>query len=102
MVVLRRRGRSVRTIQQRLMEECITVSNVAVYSLLKKYEITNAIVDRPRTDFHRKVDEEKVRFVDEALAANDESTARQLLFFRKSDRISKHQFPPSSAPEFIY
>ena len=41
-------------------EECISISSVAIYSLLKKYEVSNTIVDRPRLNLHKKLDEEKL------------------------------------------
>ena len=78
-IVLRRHGYSVPAIKQRLLEEDICVSTVAIYSLLKKNEHLNTIVYRPRRHVAKKLDEEKLRFIDEALAANDELTARWLL-----------------------
>ena len=78
-IALRQRGYSVRAIKERLVEECISVSTVSIYSLLKKYETSKSIVDRPRHHFPKKLDEEKLRFMDEALADDDELTARQLL-----------------------
>ena len=77
--MLKREGYSVRSIKKRLREECISISSVAIYSLLKKYELSNTIVDRPRLHFPKKLDEEKLRFIDEALVGNDELTARQIL-----------------------
>ena len=61
MIALRSHGYSVSTIKQRLLEE------------------HNTIADRPRRHFEKKLDEEKLRFLDESLAANDELTARWLL-----------------------
>ena len=79
MIVLRRLGYSVAAIKQRLLEEEISVSTVAIYSLLRKTELENTIVDRPRRHFVKKLDEEKLRFIDELMATNDELTARWLL-----------------------
>ena len=78
-VALRRHGYSVRAIKQRLLEEHISVSIVAIYSLLRKNQLLNKIVDRPRRFVAKKLDEEKLRFIDDALASNDELTASRLL-----------------------
>ena len=89
-LVLRRRGYSVARIRQRLLEEHISVSSVAIYALIKKYEQLKTIVDRPRRASERKLDKEKLRVMDESLANNDELTARSLL------RILQERWPEFS------
>ena len=66
-------------IQKRLNEECISVSSVAIYSLLNKYKVSNTIVDRPRLHLLKELDEGKLRFIDESLVSNDELTTRHRL-----------------------
>ena len=78
-IALRSHGYSVSAIKQRLLEEHICVSSVTIYALLRKNKQHNTIADRPRQHFEKKLDEEKLRFLDESLAANDELTARWLL-----------------------
>ena len=78
-VALRRHGYSVPAIKQRLLEEHISVSITAIYCLLRKNEIHNTIVDRPWRCITKKLDKEKLRFIDDALACNDELTASRLL-----------------------
>ena len=55
------------------------MSTAAIYSLLRKNSLNNSIVDRPKRHVEKKLDEEKLRFIDEALADSDELTARRLL-----------------------
>ena len=76
---IRHGGYSVAAIRQRLLEENISVSTVAIYALIKKYERHRIIVDRPRRPVDRKLDKDKLRVMDECLANDDELTARSLL-----------------------
>ena len=78
-VALRRHGYSVPAIKQRLLEEHISVSIAAIYALLRKNELHNSIIDRPKRCVAKKVDKEKLRFIDDALASDDELTASRLL-----------------------
>ena len=66
-LVLKRQGYSVTAIRQRLLEEHIPVSKTAMYSLLKKYERLKTIMDRPRSHFDKKLDNEKLRLMHETL-----------------------------------
>ena len=78
-VVLREKGYSVAKIRTRLKEEGILVSLVSIYKLLKKHEHTGSVADRKRTPSTPKIlQPEHLHFLDEALAENDELTARQL------------------------
>ena len=80
-VVLRKKGYSVKEIRVRLMEEGIPVSLVSIYKLLKKYmyECTGSVVDRKRKLSTPKIlRSEHLHFLNEAIAENDELTVRKL------------------------
>ena len=78
-IILRSRGYSVAEIRARLMEEDTPVSLVSLYKLLKKYECTRSVVDRKRKLSTPKIlQSEHLRFIDEAMAEDDELTARRL------------------------
>ena len=78
-VVLRQNGHSVAEIRARLIEEGNLVSLVSIYKLLKKYECTGGVVDRKRKPSVRKIlQSEHLHFIDEAMADDDELTARKL------------------------
>ena len=66
-------------IKARLLEEDISVSLMSIYRLLKKNERTGSIVDlkrKPSTP--RILRAEHLKFIDDALAEDDELTARRL------------------------
>ena len=77
--MLRESGSTITKIQKRLEEEQIFVSLVSLYKLLKRYRETGNVGDTPRRRITKKLGEEQLVAIDEALAANDELTARQLL-----------------------
>ena len=78
-VVLRQKGHSVAEIRERLIEEGNPVSSVSIYKLLKKYECTGSVVDLNRKPSIPKIlQSEHLHFLDEALAEDDELTARKL------------------------
>ena len=76
---LRERGLSVAEVQKRLAEEEIFVSRVALYKLWKKYRDTDRIAGTRKPKRVKKLGEEQLVAIDEALADNDELMARQLL-----------------------
>ena len=89
-VVLRQKGYSVREIRARLMEEGIPVSLVSIYKLLKKYEYTGSVVDRKSKPSTPKIlQSEHLHILDEALAENDELTARKVSIC-SIKRVRKH------------
>ena len=65
-VALTRHSYSVPAIKQRLLEEHISVSIAAIYSLSRKNKIHNTIVVRSRRSIAKKLDKEKLRFIDDA------------------------------------
>ena len=72
-------GFSVSNIQKRLVEEQIYVSKVATYQLIKKYKEHHIYTDLPRSPAQKPIlNEEQVRHIDNAMANNDELTARQV------------------------
>ena len=77
-LVLRSIGMSVTEIQKRLKEEEIEVSWVALYKLLSKVKKSGSISNTSKQPREKKIGEEQLLAIDEALAANDELTARQL------------------------
>ena len=72
-------GSTITKIQKRLVEEQIFVSQVSLYKLLKRYQETGNVGDTPRHQIPKKLGKEQLVAINEALAANDELTARQLL-----------------------
>lgn len=77
-VLLRSRGYSVADIRRRLSEEKIVVSAASIYKLLKKAKELGSVVDRNRRHTPRILCTEQLKFMDEALASDDELTARRL------------------------
>ena len=82
-VTLFARGYSVSQIKKRLDEENVYISSRALYKLVKKFEDTGSVVDRPRRRAPRKVTEEMRDAIDQAFDDNDELTSRQLQSFIK-------------------
>lgn len=76
-VYLRQNGHSIAEIQKRLKEENISISAQALFNLVRKYNETGKLIDLPRRNHPRKLNDEMMDFLDEALTANDELTARQ-------------------------
>ena len=78
-VLLHQKGYSVSQIRARLLEERTPVSLVAIYKLLKKFERTGSVADCKRKPSTPKLlNAEHLRFIDDALAEDDELTARRL------------------------
>lgn len=67
---------SVTEIQKRLKEEEIEVSWVALYKLLSKVKKSGSISNTSKQPREKKIGEEQLLAIDEALAANDELTAK--------------------------
>ena len=55
-----------------------SVHNTASSSLLRKNKLHYSIIDCPKKDSAKKLDEGKLCFIDQAMAANNQLTARQL------------------------
>ena len=75
---LKESGLSLGKIRKRLFEEEIVVSKISLHKLWKKYLSTGAVVDRPRRTVTPKLTVDHYRFIGEAMASNDELTARRL------------------------
>lgn len=82
-VTLFSRGYSVSKIKKRLDEENVFISTRSLYKLVRKYEDTGAVVDRPRRTTPRKITEEMRKAIDQELSRNDELTSRQLQLLLK-------------------
>ena len=65
-------------IQRRLLEEGIKMSRFSIYKLLKKYDSTGTIADRPRQKSTPILSEEQLEFISKCLEQNDELTAAKL------------------------
>ena len=65
-------------IVKRLKEEGIVVSRQALYKLLHKFRTKSCLGDLPKRTRKRKLTQEMIDAMDEALQENDELTARQL------------------------
>ena len=78
-VILRQKGYSVSQIRDRLLEEETPVSLVSIYKLLKKFERTWNVRDcKRKASTPKLLHPEHLRFIDDALAEDDELTARRL------------------------
>ena len=78
MVTLHQKGFKVKAIRKRLEEQEVFVSRAAIFKLLRKYRVHGTIGDLPRPRRARILTDEQLVFIDEALADNDELTARRL------------------------
>ena len=77
-ILLGNKGYSVSKIKQRLKEEGLSVSKVSLYKLIKKENLFGTVADLPRRTIQPKIGKEQLIFIDEAMAENDELTARLL------------------------
>ena len=77
-VLLKKQGYSVREIRDRLHEEGIVVSLVTLYKLLHREKETGSVLDKARSPVWRYLSNHHYVFIDNALAENDELTAKQL------------------------
>ena len=78
-IILRQKGYSVSQIRDRLLEEETPVSLVSIYKLLKKFERTGSVRDcKRKASTPKLLRPEHLRFIDDALAEDDELTARRL------------------------
>ena len=62
----------------RLKQEQIFVTRQALYGLFKKHSETGCVVDLPKRTRTRKINNEMIAVIDEALSNNDELTAREI------------------------
>ena len=86
-IMMWKKGMSLRVIQKRLGEEGISISIVSICKLTKKFRLINSILDNRTYKPPRTLVEEHLRFIDESMAANPELTGIQLL------DILKERFP---------
>ena len=68
----------VKKIQSYLLEEGISISKNSLCALIKKYQQTGSVVDIKRKERPKLLSEEHIRFIDEAMANDDELTSSQL------------------------
>ena len=71
------RNYQLRYIQAHLSEEGIQVSKKSLCLLIKKYKNTGSVADACKARRPRKL-QEHYRFIDDAMAENDQLTSRQL------------------------
>ena len=71
-VTLKRQGYTYRAIKERLEEEGITVTIKTLYLLMAKYKKWNTVADMPRAKRKKLLNDEHYRFIDNALAEDDE------------------------------
>ena len=76
-ILLKEQGFSVSKITKRLQQERIFVSRQALYRLFKKHSDTGCLVDLPKRTRTRKINDEMIAVIDDALSSNDELTARE-------------------------
>ena len=77
-MVLRECGYAAKDIQKRLEEEQVYVSTRSIFKLLRKYMKHGSVADRTKARPRRKLTEEQLVFIDNAMVENDELTASQL------------------------
>ena len=73
-----RSGLKLSKIQERLREEDVSVSKQALCMLIRKHKETGSIQDRRRSERAKKLGEEHYRYIDTAMAGNDELSAPKL------------------------
>ena len=71
-VSLWKSGFKISKIQNRLLKENITVSKKSLCLLLRKYRQTGSVADYRTTKPPKKLQENHYRFIDNAMADNDE------------------------------
>ena len=76
-IYLRSSGYSIAEIRKRLCDENISVSSQALFNLIKKHRETGKLLDFTRRARPRKLTQEMMEVLNEALSENDELTARQ-------------------------
>ena len=77
-ILLKDQGFSVSRIITRLKQEQVLVSRQALYDLFKKHQETGCLADLPKRTRTRKITDEMLTIIDEALSNNDELTAREI------------------------
>lgn len=76
-IYLRSSGYSVAEIRKRLSDENISVSSQVLFNLIKKHRETGKLLDFTCRARPRKLTQEMMEMLNEALSNNDELTARQ-------------------------
>ena len=76
--VMWKNGYPVSEIQERLSQEGVSVLRVSLFALIKKFKKIKLVVDLKRKPRSSILEECHYRFIDEAMAANNELTSRQL------------------------
>ena len=75
-IILWQKGYSVSQIRDGLLEEETPVSLVSIYKILKKFKTTGNVRDcKRKASTPKLLGPEQLRFIDEALAEDDELTA---------------------------
>ena len=77
-VELSRRSFKLKDIQAHLLAEGIEVSKKSLCVLIGKYKRMGSVADERKTRRPRKLGDEHLRFIDDAMAENDELTSSQL------------------------
>lgn len=77
-IVLKEKGLMVKDIRKRLKEQDVFISRADIFKLLRKYRHHGIIEDFARARPPKKLSADQVLFINDALAYNDELTARNL------------------------
>ena len=77
-ILLKNKGFSVSKILTRLKQEQISITRQTLYNLLKKHSESGCVVDLPKRTRTRKISDEMMAIIDEALSNKDELTAREI------------------------
>lgn len=77
-ILLWQKGFRLKAIQQRLKEEGTTVSKTALCQLIKKFRTTGSVRDCRTWKPPRKLQDMHLRFIDQAMANDDELTSQKL------------------------
>jgi len=78
LVMLLKKGFSLREIKARLEEEGVHTSKTSLRLLLKKYWEAGSVVDRPRMRVPKELTNQHYIFIDQCLENNEELTTRKL------------------------
>ena len=77
-IVMWGNGYPVTVIQERLLQEGVSISKVSLFALIKKFKSTKLVVDLKRNPRSSILEECHYRFIDETMTEDNELTSRQL------------------------
>ena len=77
-VLLKEKGYTYKEIKEHLKEVDIDITIKSLYLLIKKYVLTQSVINRPRQSLLKMLTAEHYRIIDKTMCANDKLTTRKL------------------------